>query len=81
MSTDIYLDDPDANTLVGFKKAVDIFIEHCDDNIRFPFNAEHEIIYGPCGFDDIPEDSEDGKNLQRLGWSYDEQFNCWCYFT
>ena len=41
--------------------------------------AEHDIIYGP----DLKEDvtPEDAKQLENLGWFFDEEFDCWAVFT
>jgi hypothetical protein len=82
MSED-YLRDPRANTTEGLKAALDIFSKHLPRGDKTPIflGAEHDIIYAPVSTEVIPEDSEDGIALSRLGWHMDDDTGDWGYFT
>ena len=40
--------------------------------------AEHDILYGP-DTNDIPEGQKE--LLQKLGWFWDDDVDCWAIFT
>lgn len=41
-------------------------------------SAEHDIIYaGP----DEDMSKEDVKELEQLGWFFDEEYECWAHFV
>lgn len=61
------------------RQALDIFEKHGDGAEDVIACAEHDEIYSGFSDEKIPEDSEDGKKLQGLGWHVSEE--CWCKFV
>lgn len=44
---------------------------------KWPFSAEHDIIYSRVDGDAIPEDSPRGERLAELGWHFDSGHGVW----
>lgn len=47
----------------------------------FFMEAQHDVVYFHVTDINIPEDSEDGKRLEELGFHYAEDADCWAKFT
>lgn len=54
-----------------------ILVENADDGDTY-CAAEHDILYGP-GTKEIPEGQKE--LLEKLGWFYDDDVDCWARFT
>lgn len=79
----LYMTNPQAKTLNGLVQSFMLFGLHTEKGMdqSYPIDAEHDILYGPCDSDEIPEESEDGKKLLALGWHYDDDAGRWAYYT
>ena len=60
-----------------------IMSSHMKDglNTGFAFGAEHDIIYVFVDAEALPEDSDDGRLLDGLGFHYSTESDTWAYFT
>ena len=78
-----YMSAPESKTIKGFKEALDIVARHHKggENAKCFTYAEHDIIYFELSLEDVPEDSEEGKRLDALGFHASTEFDCWAYFT
>jgi len=78
---DNYMDDPRAKTVEGFIVALKIFAKYMEKGEKRAFfcGAAHDELFiyadGPL------ESSEDGVLLTALGFHFDEDAECWRYFT
>ncbi len=77
-----YGKNPLAKSMEGFVQALKIFAKHTKDGMaaRYQLHAEHDILYAETTPFQVPEDSEDGKILDSLGWHVSEENDCWAYF-
>ena len=78
-----YMSSPDAKTVIGFKRALDILAKYLLNGERAKFfaSAEHDIFCVNVNGEVLSEDSEDGLELSRLGWHYDSEYESWAYYT
>lgn len=83
MSNDLYMKAAVAKTISGFIKALNILAKYEKDglNERFFCEAEHDVLYSRVSIEALKPDSEDGKELSRLGWHPDKDIDVWAYFT
>lgn len=83
MSDDNYMKSPISNTIIGFITGLKIIAEHEADGLdtKFFMGAEHDIIYFYINNEALPTDSEAGRELDSLGFHYDEELDSWAYFT
>lgn len=81
MSDDNYMKDPRAKSAEGFIAALQIFAKYWPKGMSNSFfmGAEHDILY--IYDSDIPEDSDDGRELNGLGFHRDDDIDGWAYFT
>jgi hypothetical protein len=56
----------------------EIFLKY-DPNLPLG-GAEHDIIFGPMGYD-IELSPEDQVRLSELGWFISSEFECWATFV
>lgn len=61
------------------RKSLDIFAKYKGEDKYWDSCAEHDIIYSTLTTEEIPKDSEDGKELSSLGWHVDEDYY-WAFF-
>jgi len=78
---DLYMKDPESQSIKGFKEALDIFAKYAKkgDLERFFCGAEHDIIYMYTDTDTLHPNSPDGKRLRELGFHVSD--DAWAYFT
>lgn len=84
MSDDLYMSDPKAKTVEGFIEGLTILAQYAEKGMahKYGFGAEHDVIHlwlTPLGA--VPEDGQDGRRLQALGFHADEDMDQWQYFT
>lgn len=75
--------DPRAKTLEGWIASIEIFAKNHPEGLKnsYCFEGQHDIIFTHFTEEEIPEDSEDGKALVRLGWFVDSDTDGWATFT
>jgi len=73
-------DNPNEKSIKGFILALEIMAKYLGEVKKYFLDAEHDEIYSDLSAEDCPEDSEDGKMLDELGWFVGE-FGNWDYFT
>lgn len=80
---DNYMKDPRAKTFEGFVTAIEILAKYAEKGMQesFAFEAEHDIIYSHVSLEQVPEDSDDGKLLNALGWHAEHSIAVWAYYT
>ena len=80
-SDDLYMSDPDAKTLRGFIRGLEICAKYMPDgiNAKWALGAEHDVIWVYASTTDLLEDSEDGRSLTSLGFHVDG--GCWAFYT
>ena len=71
-----------AKTYAGLIEAVNIFAKYTEEGLgkKYAFQAGHDIIYFYTD-EPIAQDAEDGVRLNQLGFLWDEDAECWGYFT
>lgn len=81
MNDDNYMSAETAKGAAGFIEALHIFAKYWKDGINNSYfmGAEHDILY--IYDSDIPEDSDDGRRLEALGFHRDDDLEGWAYFT
>jgi len=79
------MSDAKAKTVSAFIEGLTILARHMPNGLdqAFAFGAEHDVIHiwGDVCLDSLPEDSEDGRRLQALGFHADSHLDQWQYFT
>jgi hypothetical protein len=83
MDDDLYMTDERRKTVAGFIAALEIFAKYFGDGLNESYfcGGEHDVIYMYVDIEQCPEDSEDGRLLQSLGWHADSEAGNWAYFT
>ena len=84
MSEDNYMSSPIAKSIIGFITGLKIMAEFAPKGLETTYfmSAEHDIIYFYIDCETIPEDSDAGRELESLGFHYDdEESGGWAYFT
>ena len=71
--------DPRWSTMEGFKAILDI-IEKYDPKGDPIIGAAYDVVFFNLPYD-LPEQSEDGLKLIRLGLSYGGGYDCWYTFA
>lgn len=81
MSDDDYMKDPRAKSVAGMIAGLTILSGYLKDGMATTYfcGGEHDIIYFYVSLDDLPEDSDHGVELQRLGFHAED--DAWGYFT
>ncbi len=64
------------STLNQVAGAIAIFSQYLDADTEF-FEADHDVIYGPCSNTLKGITPEDKKKLNELGWHEDSEYDCW----
>lgn len=82
MSDEDYMKDPRAKTVEGFIAGLTILSKYMKGGMKESYfcTAEHDEFFVFVELDELPEDSEDGIALQRLGFHASSADN-WGYFT
>lgn len=67
--------------LSDWQKSLEIFTHYFPngDKEGYPFSAEHDIVYVHLTTEDIPELSDDGQELERMGWHVEN--GCWARYV
>ena len=81
MTDDEYMEDPRAKTVAGFIAGLAILSKYMEKGIEQSFfcGGEHDIIHFYVDADKLPNDSDDGRALSRLGFHTED--DSWAYFT
>ena len=81
MDSDEYMKDPRAKSMEGFIAGLAVLARHMGWGLqqKFPFGAEHDVFHIYVGTEKLPEASEDGLALVRLGFHVED--DGWAYFT
>lgn len=79
----MYMKDPRAKSVEGFIEGLGILAKHMEDGLAETFfcGAEHDELFIYVSGEALPEESEDGLALVRLGFHYSEDADSWSYFT
>jgi hypothetical protein len=79
---DEYMKDPRAKTVEGFVAGLGILAKYMEKGMQESYfcGGEHDAIHIYVELEDLPEDSEDGLALVRLGFHASDADN-WAYFT
>lgn len=82
MSEDNYMKDPRAKTVEAFIAGLNILAKYMKCGLQESYfcTAEHDEIFIFVGLDDCPPVSDDGIELQKLGFHASSADN-WGYFT
>lgn len=58
-------------------EALKIFLKYVDDDPFAPFNCEHDVlrVYGGPDLADVSD--RDVKRLREIGFSWDDEYECW----
>ena len=66
-----------------FIAGLTVLSSHMKDGLKteFAFGAEHDIIHVYVDAEALPEDSDDGRLLDRFGFHYSTEADSWAYFT
>ena len=59
------------------KEGLDILSKYNEDG---DFAAEHDQIFVGDNAEDMKISKDDLKELDKLGWFIDEEFDCWSHF-
>lgn len=80
MSDDNYMSAPNSKSVASVIEALQIFSKYYAKGLdqRFFIGAEHDELFIYDSYA-IPEDSEDGKRLNALGFHWNGEG--WSYFT
>lgn len=80
MQDTLYASDPEARTISGMIKSLQIFASHEDVGIwkKFLLSTGHDVIFSNTK---MGLHTEDGQRLVALGWHWDEEHMCWGFFV
>lgn len=80
---DNFMSSPLANSVTGFITGLNIIAEHLSEGLETKgfLGAEHDVIHFYLDNEALPEDSDAGRELDSLGFHYDEDAESWAFFT
>jgi hypothetical protein len=82
-NNDEYMKDPRAETVEDSVAGLGILSKYMEKGMQESYflGGEHDQIHVYVDLEDLPEDSEDGPALVRLGFHASSATDAWSYFT